>query len=275
MFGATHTRKAMSKSKLADLSIAVATMHGRGLVSRFFNQPYVIVDQGDHPPSSAASFQNYHFSTSRGLSISRNEALRICKTKYLLFSDDDVIHIEDGIQKIVDEFERTGADILTFSIRTPEGGAFKEYRDHPFIHTPRSLFKVNSIEIAVRVAAMRRSGLRFDTRFGLGAEHPTGEEIIFLQDAHRTGLDIRYAPVPIVIHPRESSGSNLKGNEALIQAKGAMFGRIFGTMAYLYCTAFAAKHYRNSDYSFPKFLCLIFKGCRTFLRSSEYESISQ
>lgn len=258
-----------------DLSIAVATMRGIGIVSRFSGSRYIIIDQGDQTAIAGALIQNYYFIKSRGLSVSRNEALRICKSKYLLFADDDVVHIEDGIQKIVDEFERTGADILTFSIRTPEGGAFKEYREHPFIHTPRSLFKVNSIEIAVRVAAVRRSGLWFDTRFGLGAEHPTGEEIIFLQDAHRAGLDIRYAPVPIVIHPRESSGSNLKGNEALIQAKGAMFGRIFGTMAYLYCTAFAAKHYRNSDYSFPKFLCLILKGCRTFLRSSEYKSISQ
>lgn len=265
----------VNSSGYALLTIAVSTMFGRGVVDKFLKPSYIVIDQGEKVSCSKSTLDGYHFTNSRGLSLSRNEALRLCDTKYLLFADDDVTHIDEGVQQIVDEFERTGADILTFMIRTPEGIPFKHYKDHPFKHNRSSLFKVNSIEIAVKVNAVRSAGLRFDPRFGLGAQYPTGEEIIFLQDACRVGLDIRFSPINIVVHPKESSGSNLLGNDVLILAKGAMFVRIFGIFAYLYCIAFSLKHFRKSGYSCAKFLSLMFKGCGAFLRSSDRSCISQ
>ena len=64
MFGATHIQgKTMSKSNLLIFSIAVATMHGRGLVSRFFNQPYEENSRPEYPNPrsyvSKLSFQHF------------------------------------------------------------------------------------------------------------------------------------------------------------------------------------------------------------------------
>jgi len=107
--------------------------------------------------------------------------------------------------------------------------------------------------------------VRFDHRFGLGSVYPTGEEIIFLVDAFRAGLDIRYAPIPIVEHPLESSGSNLAHNFKLIHAKGALFARVTGVNAYLYSFLFALRHYHKSHMSFFKFVRVIFGGVNDFL----------
>jgi hypothetical protein len=111
-----------------------------------------------------------------------------------------------------------------------------------------------------------RAGISFDLTFGLGAKYPTGEEIIFLIDAYRAGLDIRFMPVPIVIHPKESSGSNLYKNDPLIKAKGAMFARIFGHLAAFHCAAFAVKHHKKSGYSLPGVLRRILGGYFEYLR---------
>lgn len=256
----------MSETSLSNLSIGVATMHGRGVVPRFSTAPYLVFDQGDEPDPAGASIYGYHFMDSRGLSISRNLALQCCDTKYLLFADDDVFHVREGVEQIALEFERTNADILTFMIRTPDGGLFRNYKKERFSHSRRSLFRVSSIEIAIRVDSVRRVGLQFDTRFGLGAENPTGEEVIFLLDAYNAGLDIRFSPIVIVTHPKESSGSNLIGNHRLIRAKGAMFGRIFGYWGLLYCIAFSAKHYRKSGLALNFFLREILLGCIGFVR---------
>lgn len=251
-----------------NLTIAVSTMYARGVVSRFLKRPYLIVDQGDSPFLFENQMFDYHFSTDRGISKSRNVALKFCKTEYLLFADDDVFHIDEGVNKIESYFEETKADVITFVTMTPTGEFFKKYKSSPFAHSKLSLFRVNSVEIAVRVNAIRSAGLCFDSDFGLGSQFPTGEEIIFVQDALRAGLNVQFVPEPIVIHPKESSGSRLSGNGVLIRAKGAMFARIYGNFSYFFSFVFSVKHYRKSGFGFFKCLSLIFSGCSTYLNNS-------
>lgn len=254
---------------LHDLCVAVSTMDGQRVLSKFLKRNYLIIDQGNVPATALTSSSGYFFTKERGLSSSRNDALSLCGSKYLLFADDDVSHINEGLEYIEKEFERTGADIITFMIKTPGGQPFKKYKENSFKHNRRSLFRVNSIEIAVRTSAVKDAGLLFDKRFGLGSQFPTGEEIIFLNDAYNAGLDIRYCPVPIVIHPAESSGSNLWQNDVLIRAKGAMFARVFGYSAYAYCALFSVKHFKKSGYGFIKFFIFLLQGCQLFFRSEK------
>lgn len=251
--------------KRLSFSIAVATMNGKALKTPHFSDArYMIVDQGTTPMGHGDS--KYFYMPTRGLSLSRNVALDECRSDVLLVADDDVCHV-DGVEEIViNEFLRTGADIITFQIVTPEGVAFKPYAPSRFCHRVRSIMRVNSIEIAMRVESVRNVGVRFDTAFGLGAKYPTGEEIIFLADALKAGLDVRYAPVPIVVHPAESSGSSLLKNDRLIRAKGAMFRRIFGLGGYVAAMAFAVRHHGKSGYGLFGFLVRIFSGVSGFCR---------
>lgn len=256
----------------SNVTIGVASVRGSALSNNLVSEPYLIVDQGPFPLTDAP---NYIHTISTGLSKSRNIALSQTKTEYLLFSDDDVTHLPEITSEIENAFQRTGADILTMRIQTPSGSPFKSYSAKEFQHTKRSLFRVNSIEIAVRCSAIRSAKLSFDERFGLGSTFPTGEEIIFLFDAHRAKLNIHYCPITIVIHPPESSGGALHKNQNLIIAKGAMFGRIFNKSAPIYCLAFAFRHYRKSGFSIFYFMHLLIKGVFLFRNSLASEDKNQ
>ena len=124
--------------------------------------------------------------------------------------------------------------------------------------------KVSSIEIAFRRDRIIQNKLYFDLRFGLGSDFPTGEEVIFLSDALKMNLKIKYIPKVIVIHPAQSSGGAYTNNPKLIQAKGAMFYRIFGFWGYFISILFAVKKFNSSNYSLLNFFMLMIKGIRSF-----------
>lgn len=204
----------------------------------------------------------------KGLSKSRNKALEKATGSVCLISDDDVSY-KENIDKILlgyyDEFPH--ADIITFQIETPDGGQFKKYKDKVFWHNERTIMRVSSIEISFKRDSIVEKKITFDEEFGLGAKFATGEEVIFLHDALKKGLKILYVPVPIVIHPKESSGGNFKDNPSLIKAKGAMFYRMFGWKSFFISLLFSFKKYRLSGYSLIKFYSFMAEG------KKEYKSV--
>ena len=123
--------------------------------------------------------------------------------------------------------------------------------------------RVASVEIALRRSSIEESRLRFDEHFGLGAEFPTGEENIFLADALDKGLKLLYMPIPIVMHPPESSGQDYD-NIKLVQAKGAMFERIFGLKGHAVSFLFALKKYKSSSHSLFRFYFLMLQGTKKY-----------
>ncbi len=198
-----------------------------------------------------------------GLAKSRNRAIELASEEICLFCDDDTLYtpgFEEHIQKAFEE--NPGADIITFQIKTPEGNLFKDYPKDKMFHNLRTIMKVSSIEIAFKRTSILKAGLKFDERFGLKSNFPTGEENIFLADAIKKGLKILYIPVPIAIHPVETSGRTF--DETLVKAKGAMFYRIFKEKAYLVSFLFAIKKYKNSPFSLLEFYNLMLKGINEF-----------
>jgi len=190
-----------------------------------------------------------------GLSRSRNRALSHAGADIAVIADDDVRHPPAAPARVAAAFAANPqADIITFQAQTPGGAPFKKYPTRARRHTVRSVMRVSSWEIALRPAAIRAAGLRFDERFGLGAEFPTGEENIFLVDALRRGLHVRYQPQVIAVHPAASSGADLS-TAAAVRAKGAAFRRMFGAAFLPLALAFAVKKYRASAF-----------GCRQFYR---------
>ncbi len=167
----------------------------------------------------------------KGLSKSRNRAIENSTAKYGLIADDDVKFCEGFKKKIENGFNLyPDADILTFKILTPDARPYKNYRSSAFKHSRSSIFKVSSVEIVVRLDKINWAGLRFDERFGLGAEFKSGEETIFLNDALDAGLNLYYIPQYLVIHPKESSGKILDIN--YFQSKGALVKRLYQKSIY-------------------------------------------
>jgi len=226
--------------------------------------PHLIINQLINSESIDASQENLFEYTERGLSRSRNHALNHAAGEICLLSDDDLHYKEDIEDIIIQAFdENPTADIITFQIETPEGKPFKNYKTEPFWHNKRTIMRVSSVEMAFKRNAIEESHLRFDDNFGLGAEFPTGEENIFLSDALNKGLKLLYMPIPIVIHPPESSGQNYD-NIKLVQAKGAMFERIFGLKGYAVSFLFTLKKYKSSKHTLLGFYSLMLQGAKKY-----------
>ncbi|MUH35121.1 hypothetical protein D9O36_04650 [Zobellia amurskyensis] len=179
-------------------------------------------------------------STTRGLSKSRNIAFLNVKKGFGIVADDDVSYVS-GFEKTIRQAiaEHPNIHIFTFQIETPEGGAYKEYKPKGFAHSWRSILRVSSISTVIHVESVKSDNIYFDERFGLGAKFPTGEENIFLNDLLKKGYAIRSIPKPMVIHPKESSGSQITAD--LIFSKGAMFRRLYGYGGVLFLILFVFK----------------------------------
>lgn len=203
-----------------------------------------------------------------GLARSRNRAIDMATGDICLISDDDVEYLPEIVSVIQSAFDQNpDADIITFQIEAPDGQSFRPYREGPFWHNKRSVMSVCSVEIAFRRKAILASHLKFDERFGLGACFPTGEEIIFLCDAIDKGLKILSYPSFIVTHPLETSGARLRNNPQLIEAKGAMFSRIFGIYSFFISFLFAQRKYRGSGFSLLRFYATMLRGAEKYRRT--------
>ena len=204
----------------------------------------------------------------RGSSNSRNMAINNATGEICLFADDDVAYVDDMENIIKSAFDQhPDADIITFQIVTPEGNLFNSgYPEEKLWHNFRSILRCASIEIAFRRESIVRSALRLDTNFGLGSKYRVHDEIIFLKDALDKGLRILYVPVPIVIHPAESSGTNF--TEHLVFSKGAAFVRLFGWKGVFLNIVFAIKKYPRyrKEFSIFRFIWTEFKGSASMIK---------
>ena len=88
--------------------------------------------------------------------------------------------------------------------------------------------------------------MRFDEGFGVGAGTAAtlGEEYVFLADCLAAGLAGVHDPLPVSVHPHESSGFVWEGR-AQARGRALVFARVFGRAALPVRLAFALKNARR------------------------------
>ena len=237
-------------------------------LERTYSPPadYIIVNQLLNKEKSSYSENNLFSYKEKGLSKSRNRAIVHCNSDIALISDDDVEYLENLEEIIKKTFEENpNADIITFQFLKDENTLYKKnYKKEKFWHDIYSLARVSSVEIAFRVDKIKNKNITYDENFGLGSTFPTGEEYIFLADALKNGLKILYVPIPILIHPDESSGGQFLDNPLLIESKGALFYRIFGLKSYFITFIFALKKYKIANITLIQFYKLMLQGIKKY-----------
>lgn len=258
------------------LEILMATMHKKNISDidweyKQTNADILLINQADFDNSEVAGNIRMLSCKERGSSNSRNLALKNATGDICIIADDDVGYV-DGMENIVlGAFEKyPDADIITFQIVTPEGNPFNSgYPSQPQWHNWRSILRCASIEIAFRRDVVLKAGLSLDTNFGLGSKYRVHDEIIFLKDAMDKGLKLLYLPIPIVIHPAESSGTDF--NDHLVTSKGAAFVRLFGLKGMFFNLVFSLKKHSEyaNRYSFIKFLMTMFQGSIKFIKEDK------
>lgn len=167
----------------------------------------------------------------QGLSRSRNICLSKSKSDYVIFSDDDVLYYEDSITRFKNlVLNNPDVDIITFKASCIEDGSdFRSYpNDRMSIQDVRS-FRPCSIEIAVkRTSVTNGNVLPFDERFGLGSRYPMHEESIFINNALMNNSRVKFFPIVLVQHKKESTGTHRLTNPRLVSATGAYYRIVYG-----------------------------------------------
>lgn len=168
-----------------------------------------------------------HTSYGRGLSKSRNLALKYCKSRYVYIMDDDVVFDLDKMLLVCEQMNQKDMQVGTSRVVDDTGQPFKKYSDFEYLHSVFTLAKVSSIEICLDLGFIQSKEITFDEEFGLGAIYPSGEEYIFLSDVLRKGGRAVYVPIETSIHPLESSGKDFFTEKNKILAKRNMIIKVF------------------------------------------------
>lgn len=180
-----------------------------------------------------------------GVARSRNRAIDLCETRYLLFGDDDVEIDVDAVLEAVAMLRETGAAIaLGYGIDMETGVSRKRHPARTTRLTARNSGRAATYEMVIDVDQCRRAGVTFDTRFGAGAVLPLGDEYLFIVDAVRAGLAGYSVPLAFGRHPHHSSGSDWDKSAHLV-SRAAVLERAFGAWAPLARAAFATRHMRR------------------------------
>ena len=201
---------------------------------------------------------------SKGLSKNRNFALIHASGDICLIADDDVIYHKKFFNEILKAFkENKQADIITFKVRSPNNEpTFKLYLKKASWHDIGSIFRVSSIEIAFRRQKVQTAILMFDEYFGLNSFFRSGEENIFLMNAMKKGLRIKYIPKIVAIHPYERTETLDLFEKREIIKTGGLYYRIFGNLAILinFFSALANFKKYKTKYSLFQYLRLLLFG---------------
>jgi len=163
-----------------------------------------------------------------GLSMNRNNAIMMSSADICLIADDDNRYIKKHIDNILQSWQdNPEADILTFQAETYDGCPLHPY-PAPY---------VCSVEITFRRKSIINHGISFNTQFGLGSPLLcAGEEEVFIADARRAGLSIKFISKTIVQTNATTTSCRFIENRQLQITKGATFRYIYGTCNAVLCS---------------------------------------
>ena len=262
-----------------DFEIIISTMNRDSLA--FLNQMFIhesyenfnllIINQTTESQLLVSNSPNVRVINSfdKGLSNSRNLALKNTIGLLCLIADDDVVYTKDFKSLIVLSFENhRKCDVITFKMIDNLGVDFKTYPNTFTAHTKKTLQQVNSVVIAFKRKSIESKNIYFNTLFGLGAEFETAEEYIFLRDALSAGLNLCFQPEIILKHADYSSGKN-HTSDVVIYARAAFFYKYSSVLGYLRLIKHVIIVCSEVNFSSVQILKKIgvgFKGIRQFKR---------
>ena len=214
------------------------------------NVPHEVFISIQNPTNTKYSLPtNFEFistvSNKKGVAKSRNVVLNSTQTKYLLFADDEIVFVSEGIKSAISYLEASpDCDLVLAQAVDTKGALRKIYPKKEVKLTKFNSAKAATYEMIVRVESVRNKGVAFDENFGAGVENYLGDEYIFITDLLKKGGKATFLPLTIAIHPEESSGSRW-GTESDLRARAMVFQRVFGVTAPLIRTAFYLKNFQK------------------------------
>lgn len=229
------------------LTIGFSTLAERVSNIRFPSNAYeylVLVQNPNQVDFSAPKEATLIEVAGKGVAKSRNQAILSAKTDLLIFGDDDVVFHPSELEKAVKKFEANPELVLLLLAANDETG--KPRKQYPTSENKLTLFnsaRAATYEMMINVSRVKQLEIKFDERFGAGADLYLGDEYIFISDLIRAGARCEFAPIFAATHPSDSSGERW-GTAIDRKARAAVFERVFGPLAPLVRLAFGIRRIR-------------------------------
>ena len=215
------------------IEVLIATMNKTSLsfIEKMFpqnkleNLRLLIINQTKLGNECTSSFENIRVINSyeKGLSKSRNLAIKNAVGDICLIADDDVEYVKNFQEIVKNAYHRiTNASIITFKIDTFTGEDYKRYPEtSKQLLTRNSIKSTSSIEITFKREDIVSRNIQFNTLFGLGSCFSAGEEYLFLKDALKQKLFIYFENQSVVKHALVRSTSDI-GSDNYVQTISAL-----------------------------------------------------
>ena len=144
--------------------------------------------------------------TQRGLTKSRNMAIRNARADVCLLCDDDEVFVPNYEQKVLSAYENLPqADVIIFKMVNRPPSFPDRIQELKF---PKTM-KVSSWQISFRRQRLLDSGVRFDELLGAGTGNGAEEELKFLLDCEKAGLKMYTFPQKLPVWDRSSPHGSL------------------------------------------------------------------
>lgn len=228
-----------------------------------------ITQHDEVPPNFTDETKKIISLRDKGLSKSRNLALKHASKEICVICDDDMQYVNGVENRIESEYiKHPDADVIIFQVEN----LTKQYPSQKKAINWLSSLKVSSVQITFRRKSIIQSNISFNEEFGAGSDHYiSGEENIFLNDCLTKGLKIVY--VPVVIGKLMSHDSSwFRGyNFDYFSTKGAFFEKVKPSLSLGFILLFALKKhkYYKQERSFAKAIKYMLDGRKSFKMKNE------
>lgn len=261
------------------LNILISCMHqDKSIIERSNVQSdVVVINQCNEDKREEFKFLNkngreckalFISTTERGLSRSRNMALRNAWGDICLICDDDETLYDDCEEKIMRAYkEHPEAGGIAFSLNRVDSG--KQYPKEEGVLGFRQILRTSSLQITFKRKQLFKQGdkslcIEFDVLMGSGTGNGGGEENKFLFDCKKAGMKLHYVPYVIAtINPSESqwfSGFDEKQLRNTGWTSRRMLGIFIGFFYILYFWFSHRQQYKEKGISMLCAIRFLMKG---------------
>lgn len=209
----------------------------------------VVINQCDREDYAEYKTENglarMFFTTQRGLTKSRNMAVEKSKADICMLCDDDEVFVPDYEKKILTAYEKLPqADVIIIKMKDRQ----PSFEDKVIrLKFPQTM-KVSSWQISFRRQSLLRAGVQFDELLGAGTGNGAEEELKFLTDCEKAGLEIYYVPIEIASVGQTESTWFEGFTEQFFINRGATTRYIMGApLAVLYAVYYVVKKKKIYD----------------------------
>ncbi|WP_180112721.1 glycosyltransferase family A protein [Acinetobacter sp. YH12131] len=200
------------------------------------------------------------FSKERGLSKSRNMALRNSKADIVLLADDDLYYYDGFDEIILDAFQKNDQfEFIIFNVDNYEKSYPREEKRFFFLN----VLGVSSWQIAFKRGDVVNKNIFFNENFGTGSGmYMSGEENIFLAKCY-SYFKMIYLPTKI-LKRNESKSTWFTGyDDKFLFDRGAVFYAISPKISYFLIFQFVVRRkHLFPNYTYFRMLNNMFSGLK-------------